>query len=217
VEAQRGTAALTGASHWFVFPQILGFVCFFISAVAETNRSPFDLAEGEQELVGGFHTEYASFRFAMYFMAEYAAMVTASFMVSVLFFGGYLSPFPGTPAFHWTFYLPAAFALIGGVLLVPHGLRYHTALGRVILPVMGVALLGVGVVCALPGAIGVIQGPFWLAAKVFVVLFIYVWLRSTLPRIRYDQLMAFGWKFLLPVSVANVLVTSLVVVLRMKP
>ncbi len=210
VEAQHGSAL-----NWFVFPQILGFVCFFISAVAETNRSPFDLAEGEQELVGGFHTEYASFRFAMYFMAEYAAMVTASFMVSVLFFGGYLSPFPDTQAFHWTYYLPAASALIGGVLMVPHGLRYHTALGRVILPVMGVALLGVGVVCALPGAIGVIQGPFWLAAKVFVVLFIYVWLRSTLPRIRYDQLMAFGWKFLLPVSVANVLVTSLVVVLGM--
>src|SRR5271167_3476818 len=184
VEAQRGTATLPGASHWFVFPQILGFVCFFISAVAETNRSPFDLAEGEQELVGGFHTEYASFKFAMFFMAEYAAMVTASFMISVLFFGGYLSPFPETQAFHWTFYLPAALALIGGVLLVPHGLRYHTALGRVLLPVMGLALIGVGIVCALSGVIGIIQGPFWLAAKVFVVLFIYVWLRSTLPRIR---------------------------------
>ncbi|HKO04161.1 MAG TPA: complex I subunit 1 family protein [Candidatus Acidoferrales bacterium] len=215
VEAQRGTATLPGASHWFVFPQILGFVCFFISAVAETNRSPFDLAEGEQELVGGFHTEYASFKFAMFFMAEYAAMVTASFMISVLFFGGYLSPFPETQAFHWTFYLPAAMALIGGVLLVPHGLRYHTALGRVLLPVMGLALIGVGIVCALSGVIGIIQGPFWLAAKVFVVLFIYVWLRSTLPRIRYDQLMAFGWKFLLPVSLANVVATSLLVALRM--
>ncbi len=211
VEAQRGSAL-----HWFVFPQILGFVCFFVSAVAETNRSPFDLAEGEQELVGGFHTEYASFKFAMFFMAEYAAMVTASFMIAVLFFGGYLSPFPDTPAFHWTFYLPAAMALLGGVLLVPHGLRYHTAFGRVLLPVMGVALIGVGIICALPGVLGVIQGPFWLAAKVFVVLFIYVWLRSTLPRIRYDQLMDFGWKFLLPVSLANVLVTSLVVALRMQ-
>ncbi|HKM91702.1 MAG TPA: complex I subunit 1 family protein [Candidatus Acidoferrales bacterium] len=211
VEAQRGSAL-----HWFVFPQILGFVCFFVSAVAETNRSPFDLAEGEQELVGGFHTEYASFKFAMFFMAEYAAMVTASFMIAVLFFGGYLSPFPDTPAFHWTFYLPAAMALLGGVLLVPHGLRYHTAFGRVLLPVMGVALIGVGIICALPGVLGVIQGPFWLAAKVFVVLFIYVWLRGTLPRIRYDQLMAFGWKFLLPVSLANVLVTSLVVALRMQ-
>jgi NADH-quinone oxidoreductase subunit H len=209
VEAQRG-----GALHWFVFPQIVGFVCFFVSAVAETNRSPFDLAEGEQELVGGFHTEYASFRFAMYFMAEYAAMVSVSFMVSLLFFGGYLSPFPDTPAFHWTYYLPAALAAIGGILLVPHGLRYHTAIGRVLLPVMGAALLGLGAVCALPRAVGLIQGPFWLSAKVFAVLFIYVWLRSTLPRIRYDQLMAFGWKFLLPVSLANVLLTSLYVALE---
>jgi len=211
VKAQSG-----GVLHWFVFPQILGFVCFFVSAVAETNRSPFDLAEGEQELVGGFHTEYASFKFAMFFMAEYAAMVSVSFMVSVLFFGGYLSPFADTPAFRWTFYLPTALGSIGGVLLVLHGLRYRTALGRVLLPAMGVALLGVGILCAQKDVVGVIQGPFWLAVKVFVVLFIYVWLRSTFPRIRYDQLMAFGWKFLLPVSLANVLVTSLVVALRMK-
>ncbi|HUJ41046.1 MAG TPA: complex I subunit 1 family protein [Candidatus Acidoferrales bacterium] len=210
VEAQRG-----GAWHWFFLPQILGFVCFFISAVAETNRSPFDLAEGEQELVGGFHTEYASFKFAMYFMAEYAAMVSVSFMVSVLFFGGYLSPFPDTPAFHWTYYLPAAGGVIGGLALAWSGLRYHTALGRMILPVLGIVLLGVGMVCGLPAVMTVIQGPFWLAAKVFVVLFIYVWARGTLPRIRYDQLMAFGWKFLLPLSLANVLVTSWLVMLRL--
>jgi len=211
VEAQKG-----GAWNWFFIPQFLGFVCFFISSVAETNRSPFDLAEGEQELVGGFHTEYASFKFAMYFMAEYAAMVTVSFMVSVLFFGGYLSPFPDTAAFHWTCYIPAAGGVIGGLALVWNGLRYHTALGRMILPVLGVVLAGVGVLCGLPGVMPVIQGPFWLAAKVFVVLFIYVWVRGTLPRIRYDQLMGFGWKFLLPLSLANVLVTSLIVVLRAK-
>ena len=144
-------------------------------------------------------------------------MVTASFMVSVLFFGGYLSPFPDAPAFHWTFYLPAACALIGGLLLVPHGLRYHTAVGRVMLPAMGVVLIGLGILFALKDVIGVIQGPFWLATKVFVVLFIYVWLRSTLPRIRYDHLMSFGWKVLLPVSMVNVLVTSWIVLVRMKP
>ena len=212
VEAQKH-----GAWNWFFIPQFFGFVCFFISAVAETNRTPFDLAEGEQELVGGFHTEYASFKFAMFFMAEYAAMVTVSFMVSVLFFGGYLSPFPDTPSFHWTFYLPTAGGVIGGVALVWNGLRYHTPLGRKILPVVGIVLAGVGAACALPAVMTVIQGPFWLAAKVFVILFFYVWMRGTLPRIRYDQLMAFGWKFLLPLSLANVLGTSLVVVLRAKP
>jgi NADH-quinone oxidoreductase subunit H len=209
VEAQRGSLL-----QWFVFPQIVGFVCFFISALAETNRVPFDLPEAETELVAGFHTEYASFKFAMFFMAEYAAMVTVAFMVSVLFFGGYLSPFPDTPGFHWTLYLPSAGAVIGGVLLVLHGLRYHTAFGRVVLPVLGAALVGAGALCALPAVIGIIQGPFWLASKALVVLFVYVWTRGTLPRFRYDQLMGFGWKFLLPVSLANVLATSLVVVLR---
>ena len=215
VEGQRGAGGAGGFWHWFFIPQFFGFICFLISAVAETNRSPFDLAEGEQELVGGFHTEYASFKFAMYFMAEYAAMVSVSFMVSVLFFGGYLSPFPDTPAFHWTYYLPAAGAVIGGLALVWNGLRYHTAQGRMILPVLGIVLAGVGVLCGLPGVMAVIQGPFWLAAKVFVMLFIYVWIRGTLPRIRYDQLMAFGWKFLLPLSLANVVVTAWLVMLRL--
>jgi NADH-quinone oxidoreductase subunit H len=206
VEAQQG-----GLLHWFVFPQFLGFICFAISAVAETNRAPFDLVEAEQELVGGFHTEYASFKFAMFFMAEYGAMVTVSLMVSVLFFGGYLSPFPETPAFHWTWYLPAVSGLAGGAVLFFNGIRYHTALGRMILPVLALAMMGLGVLCGLPAVIGVIQGPFWVAAKAFVLLFTYVWLRGTLPRLRYDQLMNFGWKFLLPLSLVNVLITSLLV------
>ena len=209
VDDQRG-----GISHWFVFPQIVGFVCFFISALAETNRVPFDLPEAETELVAGFHTEYASFKFAMFFMAEYAAMVTVSFMVAVLFFGGYFSPFPETRTFLLTHYLPAAGGVIGGVLLFLHGLRYHTALGRIILPLVGMALVGAGILCGHPAVIEHIQGPFWLLTKVATVLFVYVWVRGTLPRFRYDQLMGFGWKFLLPLSLANVLITSLIVALR---
>ncbi|HXZ18692.1 MAG TPA: complex I subunit 1 family protein [Candidatus Acidoferrales bacterium] len=214
VEAQRGT--MWGfLPRWFVFPQLIGFVCFFISALAETNRVPFDLPEAETELVAGFHTEYASFKFAMFFMAEYAAMVTVSFMVAVLFFGGYLSPFPETPGFQkYTIYLPAAAATIGGVLLLLHGLRYHTAFGRIVLPVLGAVLAGAGILCAMGGVIEYIQGPFWLAAKVATVLFVYVWVRGTLPRFRYDQLMNFGWKFLLPLSLANLVITSLIVALR---
>jgi NADH-quinone oxidoreductase subunit H len=211
VEAQRG-----GILHWFAMPhrQILGFLCFMISGVAETNRAPFDLVEAEQELVGGFHTEYSSFKFAMFFMAEYSAMVTVSFMVSVLFLGGYLSPFPDSPMFHVTYYLPAATALISGVALIVSGLRYRTVWGRIFVPGIGAALLVVGAVCALPAAINVVQGPFWLIAKVTFFLFFYVWLRGTLPRIRYDQLMSFGWKFLLPVSLASAVLTSLWVALH---
>ncbi len=99
------------------FPQILGFLCYFVSAVAETNRAPFDLAEAEQELVGGFHTEYSSMKFAMFFMAEYANMITVSCLATILFFGGWLSPFPVTGSWAWTIYIPTAVFVTRGALI----------------------------------------------------------------------------------------------------
>jgi len=143
--------------HWNIFVQPVGFLVYFMAAIAETNRVPFDLPEGETELVGGFHTEYSSMKFAMFFMAEYANMITVSCLATLLFFGGWHGPTFG-----------------------PYALR-------VILPV------------------------FWFCLKLFCFLFFYIWTRGTLPRFRYDQLMAFGWKFLLPVGVLNILVTSFVV------
>jgi len=217
VLAQQGTS-LGFLPRWFVFspttPQVFGFLCFFVAALAETNRVPFDLPEAETELVAGFHTEYASFKFAMFFMSEYAAMVTVSFVASLLFFGGWLSPFPEIPAFHWSYYLPTALAGVGGFLLLVHGLRYHNLFGRIVLPALGVVFMALGAVCALPGVNPLIQGPFWLFSKVFFFLFVYVWIRGTLPRFRYDQLMSFGWKVLLPVSLANVVLTSFLILLR---
>ena len=219
VLAQQGTV-LGVLPRWNVFspimPQVIGFFCFFIAALAETNRVPFDLPEAETELVAGFHTEYASFKFAMFFMAEYAAMVTVSAVASVLFFGGWLSPFPENPAFHFTYYLPTALAAVGGVLLIVNGLRYRSMVGRVVVPVLGLLLLLLAATSALPGVNPTIQGPFWLLSKIVFFLFVYVWIRGTLPRFRYDQLMAFGWKVLLPVSLANVVVTSLLILLREK-
>jgi len=152
VEHQRGL--------WNVFVQPVGFLIYFTAAVAETNRVPFDLPEGESELVGGFHTEYSSFKFAMFFMAEYANIVTVSCLATLLFFGGWLGP------------------VFGPSLL------------RALLPV------------------------FWFCLKVFCFLFLYIWIRGTLPRFRYDQLMAFGWRFLLPLGLLNVLVTSLILAWR---
>jgi len=197
-------------------PQILGFFLFFTSAVAETNRSPFDLAEAESELVAGFHTEYASFKFAMFFMAEYASMITVSCLATILFFGGWLSPFPQTPLFAWSHYIPTAVFAIAGIALFAHGVRYITMFGRVVLPVMGLALLGLGVLFSLPAVIDYIQGPFWFLFKIAIFLFIYVWVRGTLPRFRYDQLMNFGWKLLLPLSILNVVITSLAIVLTQR-
>jgi NADH-quinone oxidoreductase subunit H len=197
-------------------PQILGFLLFGTAAVAETNRAPFDLAEAESELVAGFHTEYASFKFAMFFMAEYASMITVSCLATILFFGGWLSPFPQTPLFAWTHYIPTAAFAFAGLALFAHGVRYLTIFGRIVLPVLGVVLFALGVLFSFPGVNVFVQGPFWFLLKIAVFLFIYVWVRGTLPRFRYDQLMNFGWKVLLPLSIVNVVITSLAVVLTQK-
>jgi NADH-quinone oxidoreductase subunit H len=155
--------ATHGLISWNFFGgfQFVAFFIYLMAAYAETNRSPFDLPEAESELTAGYHTEYSSMKFAMFFMAEYANMITVGCVASLLFFGGWSSPFGH--------------------------LFDHVLAG----PVAG-ALLPV----------------FWFVLKVFGFLFLYVWVRGTLPRFRYDQLMGFGWKFLVPVAIANIVVTS---------
>ncbi|MBZ5697485.1 MAG: NADH-quinone oxidoreductase subunit H [Acidobacteriia bacterium] len=197
-------------------PQLLGFLLFFTAAVAETNRAPFDLAEAESELVAGFHTEYASFKFAMFFMAEYSSMITVSCLATILFFGGWLSPFPQTAAFAWAHYIPAAAFALAGLALIFYGIRYLTMFGRVVLPVLGVVLGALALLFIRPGVTEFVQGPFWFLLKVVFFLFVYVWVRGTLPRLRYDQLMGFGWKLLLPLSILNVVITSLAIVLTQR-
>ena len=202
-----------GIFGWNIFPQILGFLCFFTAAVAETNRVPFDLPEAESELVAGFHTEYSSFKFAMFFIAEYTSMITVSSLCAIMFFGGWLSPFPAT----WTFthYLPSLILIPFGLFVIWDGIRYETIFGRIILPGVGTVITILGaLLIAFPIVNEFIQGPFWLLSKIFIFLFIYVWMRGTLPRFRYDQLMSFGWKLLLPVSLANVVITATVIMLR---
>lgn len=199
---------------WHIFPQILGFICYLTAAIAETNRVPFDLPEAETELVAGFHTEYSSFKFAMFFMAEYANMITVSCLATLLFLGGWLSPLK--ESWHWPLYLPAAGLIIAGIGLIVGGLRGVQLSAKLVFPVLGIVCLGVGYLCTFTSVMPVIQGPFWFTLKVFGLLFFYVWARGTLPRFRYDQLMSFGWKFLLPLSLINLVVTSLVVVLRLR-
>ena len=148
VDGQAGTWAYV-VPRWFVFIQPIGFLIFMTAGIAETNRAPFDFPEAEQELVAGYHTEYSSMSFAMFFLAEYVNMVTVSAVATDLFLGGWHGPF-------------------------------------------------------LPASLGWI----WFLLKVAALLFFYVWMRWTLPRYRYDQLMRFGWKILLPVSVINLLVTA---------
>ena len=144
--------------RWNIFQgQFIGFFVYLMAAYAETNRIPFDLPEAETELVAGYHTEYSAMKFAMFFMAEYANMITVACLATLLFFGGWHGPVGGPP------------------------------IVQALLPV------------------------FWFVAKVFVFLFLYIWVRGTLPRFRYDQLMAFGWKFLLPLALVNVVATAIAV------
>lgn len=204
--------------HWNVirfghgaFPQIIGFLCYLTAAIAETNRVPFDLPEAETELVAGFHTEYSSFKFAMFFMAEYANMITVSCLATILFFGGYLSPIPSR--FTFQNYLPGlgliALGIYCGWNTITEMRRFH----RIQLGAVTVGALGIGALCLVPQVAVILQGPFWFTTKVLVFLFFYVWARGTLPRFRYDQLMSFGWKLLLPVSLANLVVTAFFLIL----
>src|SRR5437762_8963687 len=135
-----------GILVWNLWPQILGFFCFFTAAVAETNRVPFDLPKAKSELVAGFHTEYASFKFAMFFIAEYTSMITVSCLCTIMFFGGWLSPFPAS----WTFthYLPSAILIPFGLWVIWDGFRYETLFGRIVLPGVGTAITALGALFA---------------------------------------------------------------------
>jgi len=161
--------AAHGALSWNILGgfQIVAFCIYLMSAYAEANRSPFDLPEAESELVAGYHTEYSSMKFAMFFMAEYANMITISCVATLLFFGGASSPFGH---------------LFDGVL--------NNSICNAVFPIL------------------------WFVFKIFSFLFLFIWVRSTLPRFRYDQLMGFGWKFLMPVAMVNIIVTSLAMALK---
>ena len=155
--------ATRGIVTWNIFGgmQFLAFFIYLMAAYAETNRSPFDLPEAESELTGGYHTEYSSMKFAMFFMAEYANMINVGCVATLLFLGGWTSPF--------------------GDLIGP----FQSSLVNALLSL------------------------FWFVAKVFAFLCLYVWVRGTLPRFRYDQLMNFGWRWLLPLAILNIVGTSL--------
>ena len=147
---------------WFLFVQPLAFAIYFIGGLAETNRAPFDLPEAEQELVGGFHTEYSGMRFALFFLAEYTNMIIVSSVATTLFLGGWLPPFPNVRALAFLYYVPSW---------------------------------------------------MWFTLKTLLLLYLFLWIRATLPRYRYDQLMRIGWKVLIPLAIANIVVTGAVKVL----
>jgi NADH-quinone oxidoreductase subunit H len=156
-----------GLWHWWFIPLMPLFMVFWIAALAETNRAPFDLAEGESEIVAGFHVEYSGIGFALFFLAEYASMILIATIMALLFMGGWLSPFEGIP-------------FLGDVFFF-------------------------------------VPGFVWLLLKISFFLFVYLWVRATFPRYRYDQLMRLGWKVLIPVTIVWVIVTAVMVLAKLKP
>jgi NADH-quinone oxidoreductase subunit H len=195
---------------WNVFLQPVAFVIYLIAAVAETNRNPFDLPEAESELTAGFHTEYSGFRFALYFMAEYTAMVLVSAIAVTLFWGGWLRPFASVRALDFLNYAPVVVLLVAAGAIVL-GIRKNPVPSEKLF-LMAVAGLCVflALVVAIPAVTVWIQGIFWFLAKVMVFLYAFIWYRGTFPRYRYDQLMNVGWKVLIPLALANVIVTAAV-------
>jgi NADH-quinone oxidoreductase subunit H len=213
VEGQAGYY-LGFIPRWSIFqtpmPQIFSFIIFLIAAFAETNRVPFDLPEAENELVAGFHTEYSSMKFAAFFMSEYSNMITVCAITTTLFLGGWL---PLWPASAGSNYVPAIVFLLAGAISLYHGLNPARRLDRLTLPVVALVFFLLAGVFLIPVLKEALLPLFWFAAKTGALLFLFIWIRGTLPRFRYDQLMAFAWKFMFPVAVLNLLVTGLLVAL----
>jgi NADH-quinone oxidoreductase subunit H len=192
------------------FPQIFSFILFLIAGFAETNRVPFDLPEAENELVAGFHVEYASMKFASFFMAEYANMVTVSCVATLLFLGGWHPIFPQQ---YGSGLIPVLIFAASAVLCFFHAANPARPFDRITLPVFGVIFLGAAGLFLVPLLQPILLPLFWFAAKVGIILFVFIWVRATLPRFRYDQLMRFAWTFMFPAALINLFITALMVAL----
>jgi len=199
---------------WNCIPQCVAFVTYLIAAFAETNRVPFDLPEAEGELVAGYHTEYASMKFAMFFTGEYANMVTSSCIATLLFLGGWQRPFDKIGSFDWAGYIPTAVFYALAVILLVFSLKRARLVERIVLPVFATVCILIGSLFLWTPFHDPAEGVFWFAAKVLFFLLLYIWIRWTLPRFRYDTLMEFGWKYMIPVTLANVLITGFIVAWR---
>jgi NADH-quinone oxidoreductase subunit H len=205
---------------WFIFKFFpLGLIAFFIFAVAmvaETNRAPFDLAEAESELTAGFHTEYSGFRWSLFFLAEYSAMIAVSSIAVTLWLGGWLRPFPNLlngPTWERAFsYIPgitflflAAMCFYNTIRMPKHPLFRVQTIG---LAGFGIVLGLIGLVLFVPAVSVRVQDIFWFSTKVAGFMYVYIWFRGTFPRYRFDQLMQMGWKVLLPMGLGVLILTA---------
>jgi NADH-quinone oxidoreductase subunit H len=224
VKAQSGSML-----DWFVFKQPLAAIIFFIAATAEANRTPFDMTEADSEIVAGFATEYSGMRFGFFFFAEYVNVFIVSALVATVFFGGWTAPFNSPVSVTLDPIGSLHLSAIGWVLIAANVLVFGTLIFALLARIFGgrdwtlVDCLGLGflfLVAAVVGVLGLagfialdwLRGLTWFMAKTYGFVFVFVWMRATLPRVRVDQLMGFAWKWLLPAALLNLFVTAAAVI-----
>jgi NADH-quinone oxidoreductase subunit H len=209
---------------WFVFAAPVGFFIYVVASIAETNRAPFDLPEAESELVAGYMTEYSGFRWALYFLAEYTNMVVVASIATTLFLGGWLRPFAGTPAFNFLDFVPSVLLLGVAGYCFYRAPKQPVKVQKMVLAAIGALIILVALILAAPlvapaGSFVAsmkagLHGAFWFLLKVGLYIYLFMWLRFTFPRYRFDQLMRLGWHFLIPLSIVNVMGIAVALVLH---
>ncbi len=208
---------------WFGFLAPVAFFIYAVASIAETNRAPFDLPEAESELVAGYMTEYSGFRWACYFLGEYANMIVVGAVATTLFLGGWLRPFPRVHWLNWLDAVPALFTAAVGVYCVVRAGKQPVRVQVWFMWAVALACFAVALILAVPLAVAPLKfmvpglnGAFWFLLKITGYIYLFMWLRFTLPRYRFDQLMHLGWYILIPLAIVNVLAVGVAMILEMQ-
>ncbi|HEX8763712.1 MAG TPA: complex I subunit 1 family protein, partial [Candidatus Acidoferrum sp.] len=204
---------------WFGLLAPVAFFTYLVASIAETNRAPFDLPEAESELVAGYMTEFSGFRWSLYFLAEYTNMIVVASVATTLFLGGWLRPFPRTAWLHFLDFLPPLLMIVIGFYCLMRTPKQPVLVQRFFMFMIAGLCFGVALVLAAPMLVPAVKpfhdailGAFWFIFKVGAYIYFFMWLRFTLPRYRFDQLMRLGWHFLIPLSIINVLLIGIAMI-----
>src|SRR6266849_3262391 len=212
---------------WFVLLAPVAFFTYLVASIAETNRAPFDLPEAESELVAGYMTEFSGFRWSLYFLAEYTNMIVVASVATTLFLGGWLRPFAGVPWLNFLDFVPPLLLIVIGAYCILRVPKQPTRVQQLFMLAVAGLCIVVALVLAAPVVLPVIKpslraavapfyagihGGFWFIFKVSLYIYFFMWLRFTLPRYRFDQLMRLGWHFLIPLSIINVLLVGVALI-----
>ncbi|MGB7844525.1 MAG: complex I subunit 1 family protein [Candidatus Acidiferrum sp.] len=206
---------------WFIFLAPVAFFTYLVASIAETNRAPFDLPEAESELVAGYMTEYSGFRWALYFLGEYANMIVVGSVAATLFLGGWLRPFPNVHWLDWLDFLPAVLIGLVGIYCIYRAGKQPVPIQTWFMWAVALACFAVAAVFAMPYFLAPLKfilpglnGAFWFLLKVSAYIYVFMWLRFTLPRYRFDQLMHLGWYILIPLAIVNVFAVGIALLLE---